>query len=328
MKKLTFLIIFILARTFIFSQDIFYNIERNSPHSYNNFTSYITPVSISASRCWVGFSWGAGGYYKFNDKFSADLNFQRSITKKYGINTFGYWKGENAPYPVGGLKNRTVMELTGQYFIGGFLMNKTKKIVLQDMISVTTYTKIKMKQFVSIPLRFSLGFYQNTLGTGIDIKNKLKFRGYNISDPSLILDNISGTTVYKAYTVNLGLAIYIADDFKASFRGAYTGNKDFKEMTFYYIDIILPYKQEFSDMIVPSSKIINGNYVITNQQYHINDHTIRSPYGLKAGMYYRNLEKVGGGSRMELGFKPGPQDLLTNFYVLLTIDVAFTKLFN
>lgn len=325
MKKLILLLLFISVGSQVYSQDLSYKIERNSPYLYNNLTGYITPVLMTGSRFWVGYSWGAGAFYKFHDKFSVDFNYQRSFTNNSNLTVIDYWEERLASYPVGGVKSTNLFELTGKFYLGDFDIKLKRRITLENGALSTSFTKIKIQSAISIPLRLGMGYYQSVLGAGMDMMDKLEFSGYDIRNPNVVYNNIKGTTVYRAYTLNFGVGLYMADDFKAKFTGAYNGAKDFKNMTIYYFDILIPFKQEFTDVLVP--KWGNSGH-IDKIQYHINDHTIRSPYGLRAGMYYRDMKKFAGGGRVEIGFKPGPNDLLTNFYVMLSIDITMNKLFN
>lgn len=217
-------------------------------------------------------------------------------------------------------KNFTNYEFSAQYLIFGRIGVHTEKPVMRDGSFSTTYIKVKTKQYLSLALRASYGYQQYNL-TNLSFGNTKRafdYKAYNVNNPSNIIEDINGSTMYIMKFVSFGLGVLQKQDLKI--KTDIYGTKDYSMTTTYYFDLLLPISQELTNMEIEDRSTGTPIYYEVN----VNDYTDRSNYGFRAGMKFQtvsNSRKINSGSKFELGFLPGPGKLTNNFYISLGLNL-------
>lgn len=333
MKKLIITLGLISLYSGIFAQnEVTYEIQRNKPDSINNLMAYVSPLSWDFSKTHFSFGFAAGAYYNYQDRFTLEYGFRRSFSEKLNIFKFDeehidYSGTVNYGKTSGDIKNMVVSEFTGQYIIGGNTKKRTMSVTLKSILNqYTIYTKIKVKRYYAFPIRFGFSYYQSNISTQWANSNNFLFQGFDINLPSDSIESIEGSTMYYAQTINFGLAFYQKDDLRVKFTGAYNGIKDFSSISFYYIDILFPIYQNLQNMNVYEKDYSYANLTSNISEYNVDKHTPMSPFGLKAGLKWSNLQKINVSGYAEIGYKPGPIDFNTNFYIFMGLNLNISKI--
>ena len=302
------------------SDTVYYKILRNNPKNINNMFVYVMPLNIDFLFSYKNISYGFGVEYNHKDLFILGADFKRSYTEN--LNDFFQKNHINGLYSKTGkakeVNNFMVYELSAQYLFGGKIRTHKEKPVLDDGLSTTTYMKIKTKHYIAFALRFSYAQQQyNT--TNISTSDLyFNYKAYKLESPDIIFDDLAASTMYTMQFVSFGLGVYQKQDLKIS-TDSY-GLKNYSMSTTYYLDVLLPISQELSNVEV--SEISNG-YPISYMA-NVNEHTPMTNYGFRAGMKVQNVlvfRKVNAGSKVEIGFLPGPINLTNNFFISIGLDL-------
>jgi len=323
--RITLFIIALTSCSFSFGQNsdtVHYKVLRNEPNSINNMYIYAMPLNIDFMIQYINISYGFGAEYNYKDKFILGVDYKRSYTEKlnnliHGTDDLSLQKTGSA---IGGEKNYSTFELSTQYLIGGRLREAIDKPVVQDGINSVTYIKIKTLQYLALTLRASYGFHRHNISNmkmvGYEIN--YNYQAYKLDNPSVIIEDIGGTTMYYMQYVSLGVGVYQKQDLKFSTQNY--GTKDYSMMTTYYFDVLLPVSQELSNMDVTDRT--KGNPI--NYEVNVNDHTLMTKYGFRAGMKFQSVSRnrrINSGAKIELGFLPGPNKLTDNFFISIGLDL-------
>jgi hypothetical protein len=75
---------------------------------------------------------------------------------------------------------------------------------------------------------------------------------------------------------------------------------------------MFPIKQNFSDMIISTYDDTIGDKI--NKQYHIDEHTTKTPFGFRLGYKFHSMKSVSSGAKLEIGVLPGPNNFKSNTY--------------
>ncbi len=328
MKKLILIIFAVSYSSFSFAQEsVDYEIVRNNPKDLNNLIFVINPINFDYLSTYFNFSYSIGAEYNHKDKFTLGFDFKRAYTEKWNLFEYDNKNDFGSDIIFGSaaekVKNMTQFELNGQVLIAGKVRNKHDRVVVDDGLSITTYIKVKSKQFTAFPFRASYGYRQyNSSTQGIRNDNYFYYQGYNIYSSPIKVEPISGSTMYFLHYLSFGTGFYQKQDMKINIGGH--GTRDYSILTIYYIDFILPISQELQNMNVEEQM---GN-TIKKYEVNVNDNTDMTSYGIRAGMKFQNIlkgRKVNVGGMGEVGFMPGPGIVDNNIFVSigLSLNLSF-----
>ncbi|MDT8308401.1 MAG: hypothetical protein RQ866_02660 [Bacteroidales bacterium] len=339
MKKLLFLLNMMLVTAFVYAQkEIHYEILRNEPQSHNNLFVSASPVFFDISNN-TGVCFGLGASYNHKEKFIVDLDFHRSYTEKTNL-LFGsfesYDRNKIGRYgePMGPMKNLMVFNMSGQYLFNPHIREGRKKVPVVRGYHKTVYIKVPTKRLYAFPLRVGYYYYQLVINSASNFgSTHFSWFGTKINDPAATPEAIQGYTNYKAQILTLGIGIYIRDDIKITVidsRPQYSGDKEVRESTYYYADILFPMNQKIENMNVIETYYpdIFSSAITIEDEYNMNDHTPKTKMGFRVGRKYLIANPSSWGAaalKVEVGCRPGPIEYKRNLFLVVGFDIIFSK---
>jgi len=321
----------LLTATLVSSQNlIHYEVLHDDPQLPRGMLLYASPLGINYSNN-IGLLFGLGGSYTFKGKFSAELDIRRSYTERINLffRDYEFGKQFGNCEPVSSMRTFMLAEIKGQYYLGSLILTNKVKVTLDGGREVMTYTKVPAKRLVSFPIRMGYTYYQSVMNTtrvGFDNGVSL-FSGVEANNSGADVKEIHGFANYSSYFLSLGLGIYVKDDLSIIVEDPqkkFSGKKARKESHLWYVDILLPIRQEIENVKRVERTLVNGILEVKEREYILNEHTPKTNYGFKSGL---RSTLMGSATLsmilwVETGYRPGLTDIKDNFFLMVGLDFA------
>ena len=327
-KKLLFLFLLLLGANTMSSQKdntVKYTIERNDNHTKNNALIELSPFNYEYSKFWNGVFWSIGGHYNYKNIFTLDIFTRGSYSREPENDSWDFFSDEYT-YPHGGYKHMLNFSGIASFLFASKEIERDVRIYLGSTLNFSYYTKARIKRYIHYPLRLGYHYYQVNIENPNRLSSDYSFVGYDISTPQTIINDVVGNSVYCEKAFSIGIGRYIVEDVKLLFEGSVIGTKEFSRIGLWYLDVLFPFGQKYSDIMIKENSGTNNSNVYN--RYHVDSHTQKPDWGFRAGYTYKGMQKISFGSRIEIGYMHGFADSKFNFHILFGLHFGLSALLN
>ena len=336
MKNKLKLIFALIAVSMVFSasaqfetRKLYYTLERTSPTEMKSLSFSVTPLSIDLydPNYSLGIQLGAEYHIKNILIIGARLNrayadrgkenYNPSMESAQGTSIY-----KSQPY--------TNLDVYGQFLFNSKIKQVKQLVSLETKDNVDYATKIPLKRLETYSIRF--GYNTNYFWANSDGGATYRLNGYKINFDDKYIEKLEGGTMIKNDALTFGSSRIRKYDLKVKLNQGY-GYREISYKTEIYFDVIYAFSQKLQNMVVTKEYEFddNGNLVdfggtnfkTLNMEYNVDDNTTKTPYGFRVGYRYTDLKKFGWCYGIETGFRPGPGEMIYNWYLAINIGMSF-----
>lgn len=333
-------IVFVLLTTFISinvcaqfdTQKLLYSLERNNPDDMNNLSFTVIPLSIDVYEPNISFGFELGVEYHFRNTFIVGARISRALTDRWSDNYPSTSNGSGSS--VYKPQRYTNFNIYGQLLLWSKTTEVEQRVVLKSVGHTDYVTDIPANRLEVFSFRF--GYNPYFFWADSDYGATYRLQGYKVNLDNKDLYQVDGGTMLKNNAVTVGFSRIRKSDLKVKLNKGY-GKRDVAYKTEIYFDVIYAFSQEYQNMLVTKEYGFDddGNlvgdgggysdltYRTLNMEYNVDDNTARTAYGFRLGARYTALKKFGWSYGVETGFRPGPGDMIRNWFLTFNVGMSF-----
>lgn len=300
--------------------DCEYAIIEDDPYRAGQLYLGILPIMIDASTANINLSIGTEIGYFFNNNWSLQASFRKSITEpisnpKVG-NSFFFYNS----YMAEGTAYQGVTPLIDSDIITSYTVYQKEKTINANVHLKRTFgahykTAIEARAIVQLKLRFGHQWFSSFFGSsafGNAEYNTLSIKSLN---PLIVpFDKARGGTMYAYDAINLGISFGKKTGLRVDVVDF--GKRKSVLKTESYVDIIYAYNYRVDAMKAYS----DGSYPFY-AMCEVKEHNKFIPFGFRIGVKEINLRGLGWYFGFEAGMRPSLIHMKGNLYAMLKLGV-------
>jgi hypothetical protein len=286
-----------------------YQIIRNEPDQVKNLRIGLEPLYADVNGFTTAFGFGINAKYNMNNRFSFGIRYDREY---FDLANKGTDFGESA-VPITPFY---VIEGSAEYYFKNELREKTINIAANQQGNIVYVVPVKANDLPLSALRFNFT-YLNSYVSG----NNADFQGYDINDASKTVVDLGKHTyglMMQEGIIGIGYSRTLITDLLVRFDKY--GDKEQCAEESYYADILIAPAISYSNVNIKNTGPTSATDPFIT--YYVNDNSMKSRFGIRAGFTASLLKPVGFGYGLEIGSRPGP-DITQSLYLMGRFHVMF-----
>jgi hypothetical protein len=292
-----------------------YQLIRNDPEFARNILVGIDPVIVDLNDYNPTMGAGVSATVRFMNRVQLDLSYQHAYLH---IMEDDMYSNTGHAFSIYETSPANSFDATLKVFWESELEESKESVYLKSSGRVEYHARIPCERLRQVGAR--IGY---TRGIAFLSNDHAVYKGYSINDPSKAVRELSGvgfSNMMEYSFLNLGVTYTRLSDLEVRFKDL-PGNRGAESMNEIYGDIMFATKMKLDDMWIPEDySIFYSNY----QQYHVDEHTPKIRYGIKAGYKYQSLSGFGLQVAVEGGITPGLKQDGPNAFFLAKVGMVIS----